>query len=666
MDQLTVVDKACKAILEGSPSEEHKRFEAACVEMGLPLNTGKALAGALRGSIQGGELLGEEGIFMLHPRKLHQNIGFCLALLASQGWSQRKTSGIIGRLIFAGAFRRPLLSCLAEIFHHFTEPGERTPSDQVYDEVLGILGLLPFAFTNLKAAVHPCLHATDASPSGAGSCMAKQLKREPGAASPSDLLCSSCRRNITELMAAGEEIDCPKKCGHHFCSLECYLDHRGDCAMWRLGVPVFSERWSGPQAPLTKAMLRRGFDVLPPFDVERTQEMDYFSEAGKEVWKGLGEEDPDYEHHAPECKTFSRARGRPFYIDGYRYDGPPALRDEKNVMGFPGLRGEEAVKVRQGNKMALASIKRCEELYEKGKFFSFEHPYRSFVWYLRKMKELTSRDKIYMAVFSNCCHGGAREKWTALITNNRSIFESLDQRECPHGRSESYQPFWHQGRIVYPTEAEAEYPVQLCSRYADGAALGLGLDQHVQAAHIEARLDGIKEELKKYHRCHDEELRHRMAGAILDMERSMKPGEEQRHLNWLLSKGHYRGSDVRLTVEAHGAKHMVPYPALRWLWRETLSFKWKKEAHINVLEGQALLSHVRRMLRDTSFRGCRMLVVVDSQVLFFALGKGRSPSSQLNRILRRLMAMELAADLALFPIWTISPWNWADKPSRRS
>ena len=120
--------------------------------------------------------------------------------------------------------------------------------------------------------------------------------------------------------------------------------------MWRLGVPVFSERWSGPQAPLTKAMLRRGFDVLPPFDVERAREMDYFSDAGKEVWKGLGEEDPDYEHHAPECKTFSRARGRPFYIDGYRYDGPPALRDEKNVMGFPGLRGDEAVKVRQGTR----------------------------------------------------------------------------------------------------------------------------------------------------------------------------------------------------------------------------------------------------------------------------------------------------------------------------
>jgi hypothetical protein len=301
VDQLRVVEKACKAILEGSPSEEHKRFEEACVKMGLPLNTGN---GALRGR---GELLGEEGIFMLHPRKLHQNVGFCLALLASQGWTQRKTSGIIGRLIFAGAFGRPLLSRLAEIFHHFTEPGERTPSDQVYDEVLGILGLLPFAFTNLKATVHPLLHATDASPSGAGSCIAKQLKREPGAASPSDLLCSRCRRNITELMAAGEEIDCPKKCGHHFCSLECYLDHGGGCPMWRLGVPVFSERWSGPHAPLTKAMLRRGFDVLPPFDVERSQEMDYFTDAGKEVWKGLEEEDPDYEHHAPECKTFSNS-----------------------------------------------------------------------------------------------------------------------------------------------------------------------------------------------------------------------------------------------------------------------------------------------------------------------------------------------------------------------
>ena len=81
-----------------------------------------------------------------------------------------------------------------------------------------------------------------------------------------------------------------------------------------------------------------------------------------------------------------------------------------------------------------------------------------------------------------------------------------------------------------------------------------------------------------------------------------------------------------------------------------LSFKWKQEGHINVLEAQALFAHIRRILRDPTLRSCRLLVVIDSQVLYYALGKGRSPSCQLNRVLRRLMALLLACDAALFPI----------------
>ena len=87
--------------------------------------------------------------------------------------------------------------------------------------------------------------------------------------------------------------------------------------------------------------------------------MDFFTEEGKSQWAVLAEEDPDYEHHAPDCKTMSRARGKPFYIGGKFHRGPPALRDERHVMGFPNLKGQDAVKVRQGNKMAHASIKRC-------------------------------------------------------------------------------------------------------------------------------------------------------------------------------------------------------------------------------------------------------------------------------------------------------------------
>lgn len=156
-----------------------------------------------------------------------------------------------------------------------------------------------------------------------------------------------------------------------------------------------------------------------------------------------------------------------------------------------------------------------------------------------------------------------------------------------------------------------------------------------------------------------------IARQVLALENQCEPGQEEEHLHWLLARGHYRGTDVRLSLEHCGAKHLVPYPAGRWLWRELLSFRWKSDGHINILEAQAFFAHARRILRDPAMRSCRLLVVVDSQVLYYVLGKGRSASTQLNRVLRRLMALQLATDSALLPIWTISPWNWADKPSRR-
>ena len=72
---------------------------------------------------------------------------------------------------------------------------------------------------------------------------------------------------------------------------------------------------------------------------------------------------------------------------------------------FSNLRGEKAVRVRQGNKMALKSVARCAELDDAGKLFSLEHPWRSFLWYMRQTVELASRPGVVMAVYSSCCFG---------------------------------------------------------------------------------------------------------------------------------------------------------------------------------------------------------------------------------------------------------------------
>lgn len=47
-----------------------------------------------------------------------------------------------------------------------------------------------------------------------------------------------------------------------------------------------------------------------------------------------------------------------------------------------------------------------------------------------------------------------------------------------------------------------------------------------------------------------------------------------------------------------------------------------------------------------------------------ALAKGRSSSKRLNKVVRKCNAHLLALDNYMFPLWTISRWNFADKPSR--
>ena len=70
---------------------------------------------------------------------------------------------------------------MAEIFKYVG--GDATPkevSNTAYDEIILMLGLLPMAFTNVRAPISSTLSATDASPTGAGSCVATVLKRPYG------------------------------------------------------------------------------------------------------------------------------------------------------------------------------------------------------------------------------------------------------------------------------------------------------------------------------------------------------------------------------------------------------------------------------------------------------------------------------------------------------
>jgi hypothetical protein len=104
------------------------------------------------------------------------------------------------------------------------------------------------------------------------------------------------------------------------------------------------------------------------------------------------------EHWAPECKLFSRARGKPITLEsGRRIAGPQPVRDQHHLMGFPWLSNEMKSKVRRSNNMVLKALRRGADQQRPNKYLTVEHPYRSWMWYFTLMKELelTERERHY-------------------------------------------------------------------------------------------------------------------------------------------------------------------------------------------------------------------------------------------------------------------------------
>jgi hypothetical protein len=100
-------------------------------------------------------------------------------------------------------------------------------------------------------------------------------------------------------------------------------------------------------------------------------------------------------------------------------------------------------------------------------------------------------------------------------------------------------------------------------------------------------------------------------------------------------------------------------------WSVIIAAPVRFAAHINVLEAMALLLAFSWYL--SLARPCvprRVLCLVDSSVVFYALSKGRSSSLPLLKVLRRLSAFLLASSVFPIPVWVPSDLNPSDAPSR--
>eukprot|EP00438_Fugacium_kawagutii_P016090 Skav230956 [mRNA] locus=scaffold3010:254098:259942:- [translate_table: standard] len=421
------------------PSEAHKKFIEVCDSLGLARNEGKQLVMALTGGIQGGELDGRTGVLRLAPDKLRNFIAISLGMMMSEQWKEFHIRHWVGKAAFVAAFKRPLFSILESLFPAITRSLEQNiaPGAKEMDEVITFLVLAIQAESDLRAQVLREVSCSDASPTGGGSAVASRFKSRslvmPEAVAPTGK-CVRCNRPLQN-QEGRVSYPCPRKCGEFGCSVACAQAHcnGNSCRRKSFSVCRFGERFSGPNFPLTKAVALEGVSVQKPMDILiKSNPWDFFTPDGKEALE-TEEEDPAlrWRHWGPNCRTFSRARGKPIYVKGKgKIKGPPQIRSEDFPWGFDRLSKDDQVKVRQDNKMAKRSLKGLDTADKQGGYAALEHPYNSFLWYTDEAIEMESRPGWMKSTWSHCCFGGRRTKWTSLLRNSPRVHAALHKLDC--------------------------------------------------------------------------------------------------------------------------------------------------------------------------------------------------------------------------------------------
>lgn len=679
-DEITILKQVAEEFEStGEMTENHRRFNEVCDQDGLPRNLGKQLVKALSGGMQGGEFDGHRGILKVGSDKLRGFIKMSLGLLSSSKWSEFSLRHWTGKAAFCCAFRRVLFSQLGEIFQAIEEStkGDMVPPTAVVDEVLCFLISSIQAETELKIPLSEVISCTDASPTGGATAIATRFKKGEVKVPASQVLeetCAVCGTPFADVRGCGK-YPCSRNCGARMCSVMCCFNHQeGGCCRGEMWTPLFGERFAGKNFPLTKACALTGVGIQPPLDKEiEGLPWEFFSQEGKQKLDDFeNASELAVSHWAPECKTFSAARGRPITLSsGRRVAGPKALRSKENPWGLKSITKNEQIKVRQGNSMARRAITGCKDAFLCHRLASLEHPWNSHLWSTEEALELCETEGVFVTCYSHCCFGGRREKWQCLVHNCPELHEELHRPTCPGhvGLLEYSVREREDGSLAFDTEGEAEYPWQWCLAYAKGIKKALLKRCPWPVGLKDLTLENaIFSALKKATRgLQNDDIARVIAKQVYDMVSGMKPDSEADHLRWLIRHVSTRGCDIKIwsSKEDGTETFLTPYPGFMWLWKTVLSYKWKNEQHINVLEVSAFLVELRRRTRGPRSTGFKFINVTDSQVMFHVLTKGRSSSPRLNRLARRISALSLMGRVYAFHLWTISKWNFADHGSRR-
>ncbi len=135
----------------------------------------------------------------------------------------------------------------------------------------------------------------------------------------------------------------------------------------------------------------------------------------------------------------------------------------------------------------------------------------------------------------------------------------------------------------------------------------------------------------------------------------------------LLTRTNHTGSDIRIASGEILNPKSIPrqgVEAIWWNWNNSFRVRWAHKEHINILELRSILLSLRYHINHFGAVNQRIFHITDSFVCMSVVGKGRTSSKNLSKVLKQLNAFLLAFNIYLVLGHVESTTNPTDEASR--
>ena len=180
-DELHKVDRALAETLRGTPSAWTLAVRETYQQLGLPRHPKKGVTQQVQAEVQGAWVDGDLGRASPKVDKVGRYVRFALELCIAGKASQRELQAVGGGFVYIAMFRRPLLSGLNAIWRQVTELGTWGPRCRrplpvaVVLELMRFIALTPLAYMDFRLSASELVTASDASTTGGGLCVSREL-----------------------------------------------------------------------------------------------------------------------------------------------------------------------------------------------------------------------------------------------------------------------------------------------------------------------------------------------------------------------------------------------------------------------------------------------------------------------------------------------------------